>query len=663
MLQNKIDSKKETVPRKGLIHGVVVAAAVVGLLTSLLIVGVLLKFYSDSEKKLSDRVADGLSSINYFYLSEKNINEFTQIVTEITAKELGEQCGGFNCYSWTAGNPTVGDLEAKFKDTLKGKITGFPEKVGAGGRIKFTPPSDVSISMSENNIKTGMKYHKLSAERGSFKVEAGMPDSQKLIIDKNIRYLLLAKIGQKLYGNGTYVRDWSKVYVNSGKFDCNNDGIAEKTISTKTQLSSRADLSGCKILDINFNVDDIEGGNSKWNSYATNCYNIANSSDAGAFAGKVENNRIYVQIDSLLEKSLICGIDGTDGLASVTDTYGQVSKSSSSGYPTCTEPEAGANAWQRADMQGKIQTILNALASFIEAGQTQIDVQTSAKIGSANSYRTSDSQSGWTVNCGSRKPGGCSCPSDTDPCRDIPQYCKIGDACGQQSSFSCKRSGECCGSCRKCGWTLYTGEGEIGYCCPAETPVFDSYTKTCLASSEENLKIEKVNRVPPPGSKTACDSCREWIYPNYGSDTGNPSCSWHNENIGTFCSWRSDYSCTYSGNPNSGSTTTSADYWWGGMSACGNQHRTLSRQQSWDSGIFSETRHDYWRSWKDESDYTSETYSCTLGAYFKFTFTPDISFKIVDTAQGKIVKKGTTDFEDLYFQVKFKPSSPYVIGG
>ena len=644
MLQNKIISNK-----KGFISGIVVAGSAIALLLVMVFFSILFGFYSDTEKKLSDRVAFGLSAINYFYISEKNINEFLKIVTETTAKELGEECGGFDCYSWKDDYPTINDIEKKFKDRLKEKITGFPDRIGKGGKMKFIPPSEISVTMDYTNVRSLMKYHKISAEKGNFKVEAGMPDTQKLVTDKNIRYFLLAKIGQRLYGNGTYVRDWNKVYINSGAFDCDNDGIVDKNV-TGAKLSS-ANVDGCKIISIDFDVTD-----SNWNDMKDYCKGKhATVYDPGANAGRVEGNKIYVQIDYLLEYSLICGIEGTDGIASIVNTYGQVSKSSSSGWPTCTEVEAGHNAWEKANMQGKIQTILNSLANVIKTSESQIDIKPTAMIGNRVPYTPTNAQNGWTVSCGSMYYDTCGCPSKA-------RYCKTGDICGLPASFNCRRCGECLNDNDNVVGSYCPENVVSGYCCPKEYPVFDSYTKTCYSSSDENLKIEKVDRIPPPGSKTRCDSCRGWIYPPYGqSNTGNPDCSWSNKNDGTFCSWTSSYNCGYSGDQNSGSTSTSADYWWGGVSACGNEHKIMNRQQSWKNGIFSETRYDYRRYWKDDDDDTTRTYSCTLGAYFKFTFTPDISFKIIDKSL-KIVKKGTTDFEDLYFLVKFKPSTPYVIG-
>ncbi len=89
----------------------------------------------------------------------------------------------------------------------------------------------------------------------------------------------------------------------------------------------------------------------------------------------------------------------------------------------------------------------------------------------------------------------------------------------------------------------------------------------------------------------------------------------------------------------------------------------MSRTQSWGGGIYSESRQDSYRYTSSSgSSYSSTTYSCNLAAYFKFTFTPDISFRIIDSNQ-KIVEKGTTNFENLLFAVKFKPASAYVVGG
>ncbi len=534
----------------------------IGLLVSMLIVAVLFKFYSDNEKKLSDRVFFGLSSINYFYLAEKNINEFAQIVTEITAKELGEQCGGVGCYSWSANSPTYQDLRNKFEETLRGKITGFPAEIGNGGKISFAPPKVTGLEMDESHVKIQIEPQQVYKKTDSFFVNASSKND--LETEKQTRYLLLARIGQKLYGNGSYVRDWNKVYVNSGKFDCNGDGDSSdtgETISAKTKLSG-ANLNGCKILDINFDVDDLDGGGkSKWNSYKTNCYGIANSTDAGINAGKVENEKLYVQINSMLEKSLICGIGNTDGLASITDIKGEVSKSGSS-QQTCTAEDAKSNAWQNSGIDGKISSILVAL-------QNQVS-------------------------------------------------------------------------------TTYGG------------------IAIAPAASTNMQNFETVKKTPAFGGKTACDSCREWRSPPSGqSSTGNRNCVWHNDNDdeNTFCYWRSDYSCSYSGNQNSGSTSISGDYWWSGASACGNEHSTLSKTQSWGDGIFSETRQDYRRYMHYDYEDTSTSYSCYFGGYFKITFTPDISFRIIDTTGSKIVEKGTTNFENLYFAVKFKPVTPYVVGG
>ncbi|MBU3957567.1 MAG: hypothetical protein KKB25_00650 [Nanoarchaeota archaeon] len=540
--------------KKGMIQGVVIAAAAIGLLITLLITAVLLKFYSDSEKKLSDRVYFGLSTINYFYLTEKNINEFAQIVTEITAKELGEACGGFPCYSWTAGNPSYSDLRDKFESELRGKITGFPAHIGNGGRMSFAPPRISGLEMDESSVKISLFPQQVYRKTDSFFVNAS--SNEQTIIDKNIRYLLLAKIGQKLYGNGTYVRDWNKVYVNSGKFDCNGDGVAEKTISVKTKLSG-ASLNGCKIFDIDFDVDVLDAsGNSKWNSYGTNCYGIANSSDSGINAGKIEGGKIYVQIDSLLEKSLICGIDGTDGLASITDIYGETSKHAEGYWPSCSIDETKNNAWQNSGVDGKISSILNALKNQISGSYSGISIVYAPVLNLI---------SGETV---PKTP-----------------------TAGSESGCSC-----------------------IFYDCGAGSCVSTTY---CSVSCNNNLP-------------SSCSSSR--------------SSGW--------CS--SANSCSYSGDTNEGSISRSDS-----NQCSGGSSRRTSTSKSWySSGYFLETKE-----YRGCGSYCyTPDYYCTLGAYFKFTFTPDITFKIIDTAGDKIVEKGTTDFEDLYFAVKFKPDEPYVIG-
>ncbi len=533
------------------------AAGIVLIVAALMII-VLFGFHSRTEISISDKIADGLSSINYYYLTEKNINEYMQIVTEITAKELGEQCGGFDCYSWGANNPAYKDLRDKFEETLRGKITGFPEQIGNGGRMSLKSPRISGLEMDEEHVKISMFPQQVYRDTKSFFVNASAEKPSE--IDKQIRYLLLAKIGQRLYGNGTYARDSGRIWINSGKFDCDDDGKADKTINAKTKLSG-AGLDGCKILDVNFNIDELDGdGKSKWNGYRAKCYGIQNSNDPGKFAGKVESEKLYAQIDGMLEKSLVCGIGGTDGLASITDVKGESSKSGKS-EQTCAADEAKLNAWQNAGIDSKISSILGAL-------KTQI--------------------------------------SETYP----------------------------------------------------------GITIDALASTEIE-SAENVEGKTPLG-KSACDKCKEWKYPPDGQPAqGNaekPSCAWHNENSGTFCWWKSDYNCKYSGSEKTGNTDTTGEYLWGGSSMCGNQHETLDRKQSWSPGLFSETESKYARSWKGDIDFSSGTYSCRVTAYFKFTFTPDISFRIADSTL-KVVKKGTTDFEDLHFAVKFKPGSPYAVGG
>ncbi len=618
MLRNK---------KKGFIAGVAMAFAVIGLLTSMLIFGAFLKFMSDSEKKLSDRVYFGLSAINYFYFSEKNINEFTQIVTEITAKELGEQCGGFYCYSWSADNPSYSDLRDKFDETLRGKITGFPAQIGNGGRISFAPPKIAGLEMDESHVKISLEPQQVYRKTNSFFVNASSEEPSE--INKQIRYLLLAKIGQKLYGNGTYVRDAGRIWINSGKFDCNNDGDssdAGETISAKTKMSG-ANLNGCKILDINFDVDDAS-----WNSYKTNCYSITNSSDSGINAGKVEGGKIYVQIDSLLEKSLICGIDMTDGLTSITDIYGQDSEYKEGSWPSCSIDDAENNAWQNSGVGGKISSILNTLAKVIGAEQTGIKAQASASLGI---YPPEESKSGWTVNCGSMYYDTCGCPSKT-------RYCKNGDICRLQASFTCYACGEC-----------KSGEA-TSYC------LRDVKSGMCV---DETFEADIVLKTPTVGSETGCSctfydcgtgiKCQSTQYCGVTQCDDNLPYSCAAAYSSGWCSFAN--SCSYSGDRNEGSISRNDSY-----SCSGPSSRWTSSTKNWySSGYFLETKES--RSCGSNGCYTPD-YKCTLGAYFKFTFTPDISFRIVDNTI-KIVKKGTTDFEDLYFAVKFKPGEPYVIGG
>lgn len=539
--------RKITAPKKGQIQGVVIAAAAIGLLMVLLFTAVFLKFMSDNEKKLSDRVYSGLSSINYFYMTEKNINEFAQIVTEITAKELGEQCGGFNCYLWSANNPTYQDLRDKFEETLRGKITGFPTQIGNGGKISFAPPNIRGLEMDESHVKISMEPQQVYVKTSSFLVNAS--SEKQAEIDKQIRYLLLARIGQQLYGNGTYVRDWNKVWINSGKFDC---GGITKSITTRTQLSSRADLADCKILNINFDVDD-----SGWNSYKTNCYNIANSADPGVNAGKVEGGKLYVQIDSLLEKSLICGIDATDGLASIVNVYGETSKHGEGYTPSCSIDDAKNNAWQNAGIDTKINSILSALQNQISTTYIGITI-TSSK----NLNLQSGETAARTPTVGSET--GCSCTfydCGTGIACKSTQYCKVSQ-CDNNLPSSCAAaySSGWCSSANSCSYSGDTNEGSISR----------SDSSQCSGGSSYWQKID-----------------RTWYSSGYFLEKEEY------RGCGSYC-------------------------------------------------------------------YTPDYY-CRIGSYFKFTFTPDISFKIVDNTI-KIVKKGTTDFEDLYFAVKFKPSSPYVIG-
>jgi hypothetical protein len=655
---------KFAAPKKGQIQGVVLAAAAIGLLAVMLFIGVLLGFYSESEKKLSDRVYYGLSAINYFYATEKNINEFAQIVIETTAKELGEQCGGFSCYSWKAGSPSVDDLKNRLRDTIAGKRAGFPKKIGNGGDISFAPPKLETSVIDENRVKISLAYQSAYRQTDTFLVNASA--SKTFEVSKDIRYLLLAKIGQKLFNNGTYVRDWSRILLTGGEFDCNNDGAADIIIPesfVQTQLSDHLELNGCRVLKIKFDVDNAAVG---WNSLKLKCYDLTNSADPGAFAGKIEGGKLYVQIDSLLDRSLVCGIDMTDGLASVTDTFGEVTKSDTSPV-SCVEGEAGAVAWQKSNVPAKMQSILNTLANTMKSGQTQIDVQYSLSPISGNSYGASDYQAGWTVGCGYTGSTACG-----ESCTSNPKYCKSGDPCVEPASSDCYVCGDCQEKINGV-WRIFgsncINKINYGYCCPKETPVYDSYSKSCFASSNDALRFEIDGNRAAPRSKASCDSCTSWVpEPWAGAPAGqltigDPDCRWHTDDGGTgFCPWRSDYRCTHGGNTNEGSMSTYGDYWWSGPSSCGTKHQSLGIEQRWRNGMYGESRTDYWMTMGgDGSQSSSYTYSCDLAAYFKFIFTPDISFRITDTSM-KIVKKGTTDFENLYLAVKFKPSSPYVVG-
>ncbi|TRZ55140.1 hypothetical protein D4Q76_01045 [archaeon] len=547
-----------------MIQGVVIAAAVIGLLVSMLIVAVLFKFYSDNEKKLSDRVYSGLSSINYFYLTEKNINEFAQIVTEITAKELGEACGGFDCYSWSANNPSYKDLRDKFESELRGKITGFPAQIGNGGSLNFAPPKIAGLEMDEGRVKISLDAQQVYKKTNSFFVNASSENG--LEINKQIRYLLLARIGQKLYGNGTYVRDWNKVWINSGKFDC---GGITKSIAARTQLSSRADLTGCKILDVNFDVDNIESGNSKWNSYNTNCYNIANSTDAGANAGKVEGGKIYAQIDSLLEKSLICGIDGTDGLASINDFEGtQTDSKSYSGSDDCSESRKSVSCTKEGavmdtdwvNLDSKINNVLSKLektVSSVYLTGLNLDVAAAASYAKSwelNAYKTPENHYG-------------SCE---------------GTASGNAEAGSCSYS-----------YDKTTSSGSCTSSCGNQQ---SSYSYSHIKNHHE-YEWDKKHYYQYLYDCSRSGGCRSYSCCAYSCNCGKDGCS---------TCYQTCYSTSYS---------------------------------------------------------TSETWSCKYTGNYKFTLSDfEIVVKITDPTI-KIVKKGTTDFENLYFAVKFKPSAPYVIGG
>ncbi len=583
---------KITSPKKGQIQGVVLAAAGIGLLAVMLFIGVLLGFYSDSEKKLSDRVYYGLSSINYFYATEKNINEFAQIVTEITAKELGEACGGFDCYSWSANNPSYKGLRDKFESELREKITGFPAQIGNGGRISFAPPKIAGLEMDESNVKISLAYHSAYRQTDTFLVNASA--TKTLEAEKNIRYLLLARIGQRLYGNGTYVRDWGKVFVNWGKFDCNNDGDSGdtgETISAKTKLSDSS-LNNCKILDIDFSIDDVDGsGNSKWNSMRTNCYSITNSSDSGINAGKVEGGKIYAQIDSLLEKSLICGIDGTGGLASLNDFVGETSGTASVGTdsncrtkpsdPKCSREDA-VKTTDYVNLESRTSAVLASLKPLVDAGSgTSVEFA----LTSSKSYETDTSApvpktskcSDYSGSCN----GGCTEISNT------------GDVCSSGAgsiTYSCKRYAEWHKYDNSCMEKVWTGMGNW----PWRIDITGCFEKKDI-SIKDNWQNGEYSHLK--------DNC-------YGTYT---------------CVWDRCIDCGDCGG------------------ACGNYCCLI---------------HGYSMS----KSYVYEK-SCEYKGNFKFTLTPDITFKITDTAGGKIVKKGTTDFENLYFAVKFKPSEPYVIGG
>ncbi len=660
---------------KGAVPAFVIYGAAIALLIVAVFFILLHSFYNKTEITISDKIADGLSSINYYYITEKNINEFAQIVTEITAKELGEACGGFDCYSWSAAVPSYQDLRDKFESELRGKITGFPKQIGNLGRLNFAPPKITGLEMDDNHVKINLLPQQVYRKTESFLVNASSNEEKE--IDKQIRYLLLAKIGQRLYGNGTYARDWSKVFVNSGSFDCDGDGVAEKSVTGKKL--SEAGVSNCKIFSIDFDVDDRNAdGNSKWSGMGDYCKGKQTTIyEPGVNAGKVESNKLYAQIDNLLEYSLICGVESTDGLASVTDTKGEVSKSGRN-QVSCDVKEAGTDAWQKAGLtgnQGKIQKILDALAASLSPAYPGIYIQSSAQIGSAGSYEAADTQNSWDVPCGNRQPGGCpfaSCanrfPDLLQPTANIPQYCRSGDVCTKESSLLAKSDpgSDCCNVCNKCGRRRYVVSGEPGYCCPKEYPVFDSYTKTCSSASEENLKIEAVSVASKPVGKEYCDSCREWhpgTAPSGQSATGtteNPSCGWTNSDSNDLESWTSGYDCKYSGNQNSGGTTIYANYNFLGKYRSSSE--TLNMQQSWSGGVFGEDKtYKISGTGSTGTDYSYTTYSCLKTAYFRFTFTPDISFKIIDSTK-KIVKKGTTDFEDLYMAVKFRPQQSYQIG-
>ncbi len=531
----------------------------VGVLIGAIIIGFILiflhNFYSSTEMKLSDRIAGGLSTINYYYLSEKNMNEFLKIVTEITAKELGEKCGGFEC-NWHANLPSIEEIKNKFKETLKGKITSYPEFIGNGGRIKVTPPSNINTIVSDYIITTTMKPQSFSFERKKSIIKSYLKGTVE--IKKPIRYLKIAKLSRRFYANGTYVRDSNKIYVNSGDFDCDNDGNAEKHISNSLLSSSGVD--GCKIKNINFNVNEV-------NSLKTECEGITNSKNPGKYAGFVSGGRIHVRIDNMFRYSLLCGIGSSEGLAGINDFQGTYTETQSySGSSDCSEGRKTVSCtaqkavkdtdWIRLD--SKINNIISSLKSvFTNEYLNGIDISIEINPSFSKTWQLYDYKTPKNFY------NGCA----------GSHYLRTGN----------KISGTCAYNYEDLSYSGSCGCGISGY----------SYSHK---KYHNTYNWGKKNYYEYKYSCSRSGSCR----------------------TGSCCSW--ELVCT--------------------LFKCYRDCDAYSHSKRYS---------------------TSESWSCSYTGNYKFTISDfEAVIKLTDNTI-KIVKKGTTDFENLYFKTNFTAGENYVL--
>jgi len=358
---------------------------------------VLLGITTNQEIKLYDKVHSGLSVINYFYLSEKNIKEFIPLVIETTAKELGEICGGYDCPQpedcyWTTGCPTLDNSKEKYNNTLIGKINGFPKNIGTLGELNFTPPNVTKISFSDNWINLSAKSHIVERQEEYFSVNATGDDTS---VSKEIRYLLLLKVGRLLFEKGNYPITWG----------------GTKTIYFES------------------------GSTGNWRyDY---CNNLRNTKPI-----QISNYNINMPVDNFLEEAIKCGVDDVDGLASIDDFYGERTESGNSNVD-CLRTEALADT-KYSDVDDKVNDVIKKLDEIFEELYPDMNFAISTRISDSG---TNCDVGNYCFDTNLDK----SVPSSDSGCGTCNSYCSPGSCTSDTTSCSCSfsqcTSGKCGGSC------------------------------------------------------------------------------------------------------------------------------------------------------------------------------------------------------------------------
>ena len=351
------------------------------------------------ERTLSDRVASAHAAINLFYAYNETLPMFTNLIVITTAKDLGENCGGVDCGEkcvWNNSCPTLEQLTDKYKSVFENNFYILPKNIGELGKFNFTQPSIKKIEFDENHINLTLKYHTVSLNLSGFAVNA--TNEKDLEISENIRYYLLLEIGKMLFKNGTYPITW--------------DGT--KTIRFESGSSNNTFYNKCKDLHDNYPI-------------------------------KISNYQINIPVDNFLELAIECGIDGTEGLASISDFYGEVTKLGSYDVD-CTRREA-LQATDYNWIDNKINNVIDKIKRILGEIYPDLNFEISVEIQDGD---TSCGDGKFCYSTNLEKPP----PFTDNNCEMCNSYCTPGTCTKGGNSCSCSFDecvrGDCDGDC-SCG--------------------------------------------------------------------------------------------------------------------------------------------------------------------------------------------------------------------